>query len=96
MAEICCASVGAFEGACDVSGRGKLQHASACADACGAQCLYVSRLKEQAGQADGTVRLPCDRTVVGQAEDGCPARRTRRRFSGELWAGTTHACMWDC
>lgn len=76
MAEICCASVGAFEGACDVSGRGKLQHASACADACGAQCLYVSRLKEQAGQADGTVRLPCDRTVVGQAEDGCPQDAT--------------------
>jgi hypothetical protein len=47
-----------------------------CADAasCNTQ-LRASSQREPSkgtGRADGTVRLPCDRTVVGQGEDGCP------------------------
>lgn len=52
-------------------------------NACGVQCLYVSRLKEQAGQMALSV---CH--VIELLSGKGKTAAGRRRFSGELWAGT--------
>lgn len=87
-AEICCAS-----------DRGHVM----CADAasCNTQLcasshqrmwgsVFVREPSKGTGRADGTVRLPCDRTVVGQGEDGC---RTTAVFR---WAVGRYACICNC
>jgi hypothetical protein len=79
-AEICCASDRGHVMCADVATRNYVHQAT---NACGVQCLYVSRLKEQAGQMALSV---CH--VIELLSGKGKTAAGRRRFSGELWAGT--------